>query len=91
MSNFIFSIHNMGITDKKKNIILTIQSTDDEQLIEEVYELLHPAEAIENIAINNLPEDLQIELSRALDDYKSGRYIITHEQMKQKMQEWLMK
>lgn len=80
----------MGITDKKKNIILTIQSTDDEQLIEEVYELLHPAEAIENIAINNLPEDLQIKLSRALDDYKSGRYI-THEQMKQKMQEWLMK
>lgn len=80
----------MELIDKKTNIILTIQSTDDEQLIEEVYDLLHPDEAVENIDINNLPEDLQMKLSRALDDYKAGRYV-SHEQMKQKMHEWLMK
>ncbi|MEJ7680372.1 MAG: hypothetical protein WKG06_21465 [Segetibacter sp.] len=80
----------MTIIDKKKDIILTLQSSNNEQLIEEVYELLHPAEAVENIAVSNLPEDLQTKIYRALDDYNAGRYI-THEQMKQKMQEWLMK
>jgi len=71
----------MGIIDKKKDIILTLQTSDDEQLIEEVYELLHPAEAVESFSANDLPEDLQIKLTRALEDYNAGRYI-THEQMK---------
>ena len=62
----------MGITDKKKNIILAIQATatNDEQLIEEVYELLHPAEAIENIAINNCRKIYKSNFNRALDDIK---------------------
>ncbi|MDQ6757464.1 MAG: hypothetical protein M3004_11070 [Bacteroidota bacterium] len=78
----------MDNKNKKEDILQTIQSTNDEQLIEEVYELLHPDEAIENIAIKDLPEELQSKLNRAMDDYKSGRYI-THEQMKQKVAQWL--
>jgi hypothetical protein len=78
----------MNTTDKKKEIILALQASTDEQLIEEVYELLYPYEAIENIAISNLPEELQNKIYRALDDYKNGRYI-THQQMKQKVQQWL--
>ena len=80
----------VDITDKKKDIIMALQTSDDEQLIEEVYELLHPAEAVESISTYDLPEDLQIKLTRALEDYNAGRYI-THEQMKQKMKEWLVK
>lgn len=78
----------MNTTDRKREIIQTLQSSNDEQLIEEVYELLHPNEAVENIAISNLPDELQNKIHSALDDYKNGRYI-THEEMKQKVQQWL--
>ncbi|MCW3108779.1 MAG: hypothetical protein JWQ09_3285 [Segetibacter sp.] len=80
----------MEVNDKRKNIILALQSTDDEQLIEEVYELLHPDAKVENIDLSELPSDLQNKINRALNDYQSGRYI-THDQMKQKMQQWLLK
>ena len=78
----------MDTNDKKENILQKLQSTNDEQLIEEVYELLYPNEAIKGITIDDLPSELQNKISRALDDYKNGRYI-THEQMKQKVEQWL--
>lgn len=78
----------MDTKHKKKDIIHILQSTNDAQLIEDVYELLYPNEAIENMSIENLPEELQIKINRALDDYKSGRYI-SHDQMKQKIEQWL--
>ncbi len=78
----------MDTKDKKKDIIQTLQSTNDKQLIEDVYELLYPNEAIENMSIEKLPEELQIKITRALDDYKSGKYI-SHDQMKQKVEQWL--
>ena len=78
----------MDTKHKKKDIIQTLQSTNDAQLIEDVYELLYPNEAIENMSIENLPEELQIKINRALGDYKSGRYI-SHDQMKQKIEQWL--
>ncbi len=78
----------MGTNDKKNEIIQTLQSTNDEQLIEEVYELLYPHEAVENISIENLPGELQNKIARALDDYKNGRYI-THDQLKHKVEQWL--
>ncbi len=78
----------MNITDKKKEIIHVLQSTNNKQLIEDVYELLHPDDTIEYININNLPQELQHKINRALVDYKSGNYI-SHEQMKEKVKEWL--
>ena len=78
----------MDTKHKMKDIIQSLQSTIDAQLIEDVYELLYPNEAIENMSIENLPEELQIKINRALDDYKSGRYI-SHDQMKQKIEQWL--
>lgn len=80
----------MSIIDKKNNIIHALQSTDNEQLIEEAYKLFYPAEAVESIEISNLPDNIQIKLRQALNDYHNDRYI-SHEQMKQKMNEWLMK
>ena len=80
----------MNKNDKKENILQTLQSTTDEQLIDEVYKLLHPDNALDNITITDLPEELQHKLNRAFDDYKSGRYI-THEQMKHKVAQWLTK
>ena len=80
----------MNTTDKKNDVIQTLQSTSDEQLINEVYELLHPDLAIETIDITNIPSDLQKKLNNAMDDYKSGRYI-SHNEMKQKVAQWLVK
>jgi predicted transcriptional regulator len=57
-------------------------------LIDEVYELLYPDEEVTNIPLSALSEELQNKINRALDDYKNGRYI-THEQMKEKVAQWL--
>lgn len=78
----------MNTNDKKETILQKLQTTTDEQLIEEIYELLHPDQAIKSIPVSNLPEELQNKINRALNDYKNGRYI-THEQMKQKVEQWL--
>lgn len=78
----------MNTTDKKQDILQKLKSTNDEQLIEEIYELLYPDKDIKSIAVNNLSEKLQTKINRALDDYKNGRYI-THEQMREKVEQWL--
>lgn len=52
----------MNTRDKKEHIRQKLQSTTDEQLIEEVYELLYPNEAIESISVNDLPVELQNKL-----------------------------
>jgi ribosome-binding protein aMBF1 (putative translation factor) len=78
----------MNTSDKKEEILQKLQSTTDEQLIEEVYDLLKSNKAVEVIQANDLAPELQNKIIRALDDYKNGRYI-THEQMKQKLEQWL--
>ncbi len=78
----------MNTIDKKRKIIQVVQSSDDEQLIEEVYEMLHPEEAMENVDVTKLPVELQNKISRAMDDYRNGRFI-THDQMKKKIAQWL--
>lgn len=80
----------MNIKDKKEEILQKLRSTTDEQLIEEVYELLNPSAEIDNILINKLPQELQNKINRALEDFKNGRYI-THDQMKQKVEQWLIR
>ncbi|MDE3184069.1 MAG: hypothetical protein KGM16_11690 [Bacteroidota bacterium] len=80
----------MNTKDKKEEILQKLRSTTDEQLIEEVYELLNPSAVIEDIPVNKLPQELQNKISRALDDFKNGRYI-THDQMKQKVEQWLIR
>ncbi|CAN5581753.1 hypothetical protein BH11BAC5_BH11BAC5_28900 [soil metagenome] len=54
--------------------------------MDEVYEMLHPEMAVENINLQSLPGELQQKINKALDDYKSGNYI-THAQMKEKVQQ----
>lgn len=80
----------MNIKDKKEDILHKLKLTTDENLIEEVYELLYPNKSIPEIQIKNLPDDLQIKIRQAFDDYKNGRYI-THDQMKKKVEQWLSK
>ena len=77
----------MDIKEKKQRIINEINNTSDESLVNEMYDLLDAEDVIESIEAGELPEELNIKLNRAIDDYKQGRYI-THEQMKEKLQQW---
>jgi hypothetical protein len=70
-------------------LINSIKRTKDESLIDEMYNLLNEGE-ITDIQLDVLPDELKLKLSRAMEDYKQGRYI-THDQMKLKIQQWLMK
>ena len=77
----------MDIKEKKQRIINEINNTSDESLVNEMYDLLDAEDVIESIEAGELPEELNIKLNRAIEDYKQGRYI-THEQMKEKLQQW---
>lgn len=88
LSNFKYQNIPMNTIDKRQKIIQVLQSSNDEQLIEEVYEMLHPKEAIENVDVAKLPIELQNKISRAIDDYKNGHFI-TQDQMKQKIAQGL--
>lgn len=80
----------MNIDAKKSQVLQTLSSTKDKGLIEEVYELLYPAQAVNEVDMQKLPKPLQQKITKALEDYKSGNYI-THQQMKEKLQQWLTK
>ena len=80
----------MNILEKKAEIINALQQNNNEELINEVYALLHTDEAIQSIITDELPSELKNKLTKAVEDYKSGRYI-THEQMQQKVTQWLTK
>ena len=83
-------ILSMDTNDKKTEVLELLSQTNDSNLIDEVYEILHPESAVENINITEFSGELQQKINKALEDYKSGNYI-THEQMKQKVQQWLTK
>ncbi|MGG9964728.1 hypothetical protein [Ferruginibacter sp. SUN106] len=80
----------MNTHDKKTEVLELLSQTNDSTLIDEVYDILHPEATLENINMQELPGELQQKINKALDDYKSGNYI-THDQMKQKVQQWLTK
>ena len=76
----------MNTQDKKIEVIELLSQTNDSTLIDEVYDILHPEGTVENINIEELSEELQQKINKALDDYKSGNYI-TQEEMKFKKRE----
>lgn len=80
----------MNTKDKKAEVLELLTQTNDSGLIDEVYNVLHPEHTVENINTEELPAELQQKISKAFDDYKSGNYI-THDEMKQKVQQWLTK
>lgn len=80
----------MTINDKKKQVLDLLNSTDDSELIDEVYDILQPAVKTDEINIQQLPDKLQKKINIAIEDYKTGNYI-THEEMKQKINQWLTK
>jgi hypothetical protein len=80
----------MNIDAKKSQALQALSNTNDKDLIDEVYELLYPNQAISDVELKKLPVALQQKISKALEDYKSGNYI-TYDQMKEKLQQWLSK
>jgi len=78
----------MNTNDKKKEVLEMLRNTNDDLLIDEVYDILQPTILKSDIDIQHLPTPIQEKLNRAFDDYKSGNYI-THDEMKQKLAQWL--
>ncbi len=67
-----------------------LNKTNDNALIEEIFDLLYPEQAIESLDAEELTGELKEKITRAFEDYQSGNYI-TNEQMKEKVQQWLTK
>ena len=72
----------MDTKDKKIQLLDILSKTTDSDWIHEVYDILHPGSAIEDIKMEDLPGELQQKINNALDDYKSGNYI-SHDVRKQ--------
>ncbi len=80
----------MTTNDKKKQVLDLLGSTYDSTIIDEIYAILQPAVNTDEINIQQLPDKLQEKINRAIEDYNTGNYI-THEEMKQKLHQWLTK
>lgn len=80
----------MNTIEKKQALLQTLSSIDDESVIDELYEILHPEGGIVSIDKENLPKELQSKLNRGIQDFSSGNYI-TNEQMKEKSAQWVTK
>ena len=78
----------MTIQDKKKQVLALLSNTNDSTLKEEVFDILQPDVSINEVDIEQLPNQLQLKIKRAFEDYKNGNYI-THETIKEKIAVWL--
>jgi hypothetical protein len=72
--------------DKKKAVLEALEETSpNDEIIDEVYEVMYPEQSIESAKLEELPLFLKHKLEKAMTDYRQGKYI-TNEQMKEKMQ-----
>ena len=72
----------------KKQLIDKIESTDDHTILEEVYRILDIGE--DNFDIYQLSDEQRLAIDKGLDDIKHGR-VISHEEAKKEIEEWLSK
>ena len=80
----------MNTIEKKQALLQTLASINDESIIDELYEVLHPQEGITAIDKEKLPKELLSKLNKGMTDFQNGNYI-TNEQMKEKSAQWVTK
>jgi hypothetical protein len=80
----------MNTLEKKQALLQTLASINDESIIDELYEVLHPEKRISEIDKEKLPQELQSKLNKGMKDFNEGNYI-TNEQMKEKSAQWVTK
>ena len=78
----------MTTVEKKQALLQTLALINDESIIDELYEVLHPQEGIISIDREQLPQELQSKLNRGIQDSNIENYI-TNEQMKEKSAQWV--
>ena len=74
--------------EMKKQLIEKIESTDNVTLLEEVYRLLDMDE--DNFEIYQLSDEQKIAIDQGLEDVKNER-VISHEEAKKEVEEWLLR
>ena len=72
----------------KKQLIEKIESTDDNAILEEVYRILDIGE--DNFDIYHLSSEQRLAIDAGLEDIKNGR-VISHDEAKKEIEEWLSK
>ena len=56
----------MNTHDKKIEVLELLSQTNDSSLIDDVYDMLHPEAAIENINLQELSSELQQKINKAI-------------------------
>lgn len=79
----------MNTIDKKDDILQKLQSTNDEQLIEEFMNYYILIQSLKVLLSVICTKNCKIKINRALDAYRNGSYI-THGQIQQMVEQWLI-
>ena len=74
--------------EMKKQLIDKIQSTDDANILEEVYRILEVS--TQEVDMIVLSDDQKTKIDRGIKDIEEGRYL-THDEANREISEWLKK
>ena len=74
--------------EMKKQLIDKIQSTDDANILEEVYRILEVS--TQEVDMIVLSDDQKTKIDRGIKDIEEGRYL-THDEANREINEWLKK
>ena len=74
--------------EMKKQLIDKIQSTDDANILEEVYRILEVS--TQEVDMIVLSDDQKTKIDSGIKDIEEGRYL-THDEANREINEWLKK
>ena len=74
--------------EMKKQLIDKIQSTEDANILEEVYRILEVS--TQEVDMIVLSDDQKTKIDRGIKDIEEGRYL-THDEANREINEWLKK
>jgi hypothetical protein len=80
----------MSITELKKKLILRINQTSNNDLLEELYRLLTIDESESEFETLKLSNQQKLEISEAQEEYKKGKYL-SKKNADKDIDEWLSK
>ena len=78
----------MFTKEMKKQLIDKIQSTDDANILEEVYRILEVS--TQEVDMIVLSDDQKTKIDSGIKDIEEGRYL-THDEANREISEWLKK
>jgi predicted transcriptional regulator len=78
----------MSTAELRRRLVEKIQTTSDENILEEIYRILEVSSEEEDPIM--LSGEQKAKIDKGLKDIEEGRYL-THDQANKEMEEWLKK